>query len=75
MQGTDGCNELFGDVLGAVGGAVVDDYDFPVKVSVCDWVSEVLCDGWFVGEYSKTYCALKVCSRSQTMIGRLRRSL
>jgi hypothetical protein len=26
--------ELRGDFLGAVGGAVVDDYDFPVEVAV-----------------------------------------
>lgn len=26
--------ELGGDFLGAVGGAVVDDYEFPVKVAV-----------------------------------------
>lgn len=32
--GADGGDELFGDVLGAVGGAVVDDDDFPVEVAV-----------------------------------------
>jgi hypothetical protein len=33
VQGADGGDELFGDFLGAVGGAVVDDYYFPVEVS------------------------------------------
>ena len=32
--GVVGGDELFGDVLGSVGGAVVYDYDFPVEVSV-----------------------------------------
>jgi hypothetical protein len=34
VQGSDGGDELFGDFLGAVGGAVVDDDYFPVEVSV-----------------------------------------
>jgi hypothetical protein len=38
VQGSDGGDELFGDFLGAVGGAVVDDYYFPVEVSVGDWL-------------------------------------
>jgi hypothetical protein len=33
VQGADGGDELFGDFLRAVGGAVVDDYYFPVEVS------------------------------------------
>ena len=37
VQGADGGDELFGDFLGAVGGAVVDDYYFPVEVSR-EWV-------------------------------------
>jgi hypothetical protein len=37
VQGADGGDELFGDFLGAVGGAVVDDYYFPVEVSG-EWV-------------------------------------
>jgi hypothetical protein len=76
VQGADGGDELFGDFLGAVGGAVVDDYYFPVEVSR-DFdlvgalgVGEGCC--WLV---VRTYCCLKVCSRSQTMMGRLRRSL
>ena len=34
VHGAHGCNELFGDVLGTVGGAVVDYDYFPVEVSV-----------------------------------------
>lgn len=33
VQRADGGDELFGDVLGAVGRAVVDDDDFPVEVA------------------------------------------
>ena len=32
--GAIGFDELFGDGLGAVRGAVVDDYDFPVEFAV-----------------------------------------
>lgn len=33
MRGTVGFDELFGDFLGSIGGAVVDDYDFPVELA------------------------------------------
>ncbi len=33
VLGAVGFDELFGDGLGAVGGAVVDDYDFPVELA------------------------------------------
>jgi hypothetical protein len=68
----DGGDELFGDFLRAVGGAVVDDDDFPVEVSGREVVSGVVIG---LGGGGKAYSALKVCSRSQTMMGRLRRSL
>jgi hypothetical protein len=68
----DGGDELFGDFLRAVGGAVVDDDDFPVEVPGRIGVSQVIIG---FGGRGKAYSALKVCSRSQTMMGRLRRSL
>lgn len=72
VLGADGGDELFGDVLRAVGGAVVDDDDFPVEVAG----NAVLVEYSDYGEtVFKAYLALKVCSRSQTMMGRLRRSL
>lgn len=42
VLGADGGDELFGDFLGAVGGAVVDDDDFPVKVAESENISVVL---------------------------------
>ena len=51
VQGADGGDELFGDFLGAVGGSVVDDYYFPVEVSVGLWV-RLVCGrlgGWWTG--------------------------
>lgn len=56
-----GFDELFGDVLRSVGGAVVDDYDFPVKFAgerVSDELSHEL-SPW-VGRIDKTYCSVKV---------------
>ena len=39
VLGVVGGDELFGDCLGAVGGAVVDDYEFPVEIAVGLWLS------------------------------------
>jgi hypothetical protein len=33
VRGSVGFLELFGDFLGSVGGAVVDDDDFPIEVT------------------------------------------
>jgi hypothetical protein len=41
VLGADGGDELLCDFLGAVGGAVVDDDDFPVEVAGVERVSEV----------------------------------
>ena len=42
VLGVVGFDELFCDVLGSVGGAVVDDYYFPVEGAVqllgCGWI-------------------------------------
>ena len=72
VLGADGGDELFGDFLGPVGGAVVDDDDFPVEVAEGGSISG---GSQSYGRVIPTYLALKVCSRSQTMMGRLRRSL
>ena len=37
--GVVGFDELVRDGLGAVGGAVVDDYEFPVEIAVGLWLS------------------------------------
>jgi hypothetical protein len=70
----EGGDELGGDFLSAVGGGVVDDDDFEVEVTGRTRFSGLFGCGereWV----SFAYWALKVCSRSQTMMGRLRRSL
>jgi hypothetical protein len=66
-----GLDELVGDLLGAVGGAVVDDDEFPVELagegqSVCRDVK---------GKATIAYLSVKVRLSSQAMMGRLRRSL
>ena len=63
--------ELLGDLEGAVWGRVVDDNEFPVEVSNSTNLGQY---GSCVDE-SCTDCSVKVCARSQTMMGRLRRSL
>lgn len=71
-----GFDELFGDFLGSVWGAVVDDYDFPV-----DFAREkrrwCVSFGWLFVKLVlvvPTYFSSKVFASSHVMIGRLRRS-
>lgn len=71
-----GFDELFGDFLGPVWGAVVDDYDFPVDFAR-EKEDRVLVLGACVGTVGAvvlTYFSSKVFASSHVMIGRLRRS-
>ena len=74
MLGAIEALELFGDAEGAVGGAVVDDDYFPVEFAGEEGVS---CEGGSLGDGAEgqSYFSVKVRARSQTIMGRLRRSL
>ena len=64
--------ELGGDFLGAVGGAVVDDDEFPVEFAVKQSLVVALrCEGVGVA----TYFSSNVLASSHVIMGRLRRSL
>ncbi len=66
--------ELFGYGEGAVGGAVVDDYDLPVEFArLRQGLDGIVGRGG--GERKVVYFSVKVRARSQVIIGRLRRSL
>ena len=66
--------KLFGDSESAVGGAVVDDDEFPVKFPVAggESVSPLVTTSETGGS---VYFSVKVRFSSQVMMGRLRRSL
>lgn len=63
--------ELGGDFLGAVGGAVVDDDEFPVEVTIVI----VLELGVVVERRGASYFSVNVLLSSHVIIGRFRRSL
>ena len=63
--------ELFCDFLGAIGGSVVNDDDFPVEVSNRD--SKQLIHNLLIARIA--HCSRNVFSISQQMMGRFFRSL
>jgi hypothetical protein len=72
VRGAVGLDQLLCDILGSVGGAVVYDEDFPVEFPrevVLDWRVISMCIA------GATNCSVNMRCKSQTMIGRLRRSL
>jgi len=71
--GAVGALELFGDFLGAVGGAVVDDYELPVEVAEGQMLG--LCKAELRWVRGWVYFSVNVLFRSHVIIGRLRRSL
>ena len=69
--------QLFGDFEGAVRGTVVDDDYFPVEVAGNNRVSRssIGYDDKHKKRKGRAYFSRNVLSRSQHIIGRLRRSL
>jgi hypothetical protein len=67
--------ELGGNFLGAVGRAVVDDDELPVKVSGGESGVSIGIVGCGCRDSAATYCSVNVLFSSHVMMGRLRRSL
>jgi hypothetical protein len=72
-------DELVGNDLGAIGGAIVDDDQFPIEVTGCEG-SKSAAGRSRIEEVAArqgltTYFSVKVRLSSQVMMGRLRRSL
>lgn len=70
--GAVGFDQLVGDFLRAVGGAVINDDDFVVEFAGAGFVRRA---GLSEADRWGAYCSVKVWLRSQIMMGRLRRSL
>lgn len=66
-------DKLFRDFLGSVGGAIVNNNEFPVELAVGEGV-DINVRAFVLGGVGY-YCSVNVFSKSQVMTGRFLRSL